>query len=430
MDRRNFFKMMGAAGLAAMMPLGIRKSHAAPYTGPFFISIAAEGAWDVTSFCDPKMNVGGEPVINHWAQTGETQTVSSSSIQYAPFGRNQEFFTKYRDHMLVINGIDAQTNAHDAGIRHCWSGRLLPGYPSLAALAATVYGADQPLAFLSNGGYKETAGLVPYTLMQDPSTLRDLVNTNAVPWGEGTFHYQSDLDIIEQAKQDRLTRLRAQNNLLPAHSQNMQDLFNARANISQLDALQQNLPTELVSPIDRDGHWNPLLQQAQIALAAYASGLTVSADLIIYGFDTHVDHDTEHEQDLTRLVNGLDYLWDTAEALGIAEQLVVFVTSDFGRTPAYNDDNGKDHWPIGSALFMQKNASWANRVVGQTDGGHNALAINPTTLQVDSGGTLIYPMHVQEAFRELAGIAQHEVCTQFPLTSETIDFFNPSLATS
>lgn len=423
--------MMGAAGLTAFAPMVpfASKSHAAPYTGPFYISVAAEGGWDVTSFCDPKTNQPGEPIINNWATTGEIQTISGSPIQYAPFGRNQDFFEKYRNHMLVINGIDAQTNAHDAGIRHNWSGRLLPGYPSLAALVATIYGSDQPLAFISNGGYKETAGLVPYTLMQDPSTLRDLVNTNTVPWGEGTLHYQSDLDLIEQAKQDRLTRLQAQSNLLPVHSRHMADLFNARANISQLDALQATLPTELASTTDQDGYWNPLMRQAQIALAAYASGLTVAADLILYGFDSHVDHDTEQSRDLTRLVNGLDYLWETAEAMGIADRLVVFVTSDFGRTPAYNDDNGKDHWPIGSAIFMQKDAAWGNRVVGRTDGGHNAATISPTTLLEDSSGTLIYPQHVQQAFRELAGIDQHATSLQFPLAAESFDFFNPSLNT-
>ena len=28
----------------------------------------ADGGWDPTSFCDPKTNIRGEPIINHWAQ--------------------------------------------------------------------------------------------------------------------------------------------------------------------------------------------------------------------------------------------------------------------------------------------------------------------------------------------------------------------------
>jgi hypothetical protein len=105
------------------------------------------------------------------------------------------------------------------------------------------------------------------------------------------------------------------------------------------------------------------------------------------------------------------------------------IASDFGRTPHYNDDNGKDHWPIGSAIIMQKNAPWANRVVGHTDEGHNALPINPVTLQVDeANGTIIYPRHVLSAFRALAGIDMNPITRRFLFFDNVeFDFFNPSL---
>ena len=44
---------------------------------------------------------------------------------------------------------------------------------------------------------------------------------------------------------------------------------------------------------------------------------------------------------------------------------------DFGRTNFYNDGNGKDHWPIGSYMIMEKDAPWGNRVVGLTDELHS-----------------------------------------------------------
>ena len=333
--------------------------------------------------------------------------------------------------MLVVNGIDSQTNAHDAGVRHNWSGKLSHGYPSFNAIASTIYGSDLPLAFISNGGYKETAGLTPYTLIQNPDTLRLLVNSNQVQWSDAQFFYQDELDIVYRYQRERLERLLSKDNLLPKTRSHMDKLYQARINNSQLDALAEALPETVVEPIDKDNLFNTLLPQAQMALAAYQSGLCVCADLMIQGFDSHDDHDERHTTNLSRLTNGIEYLWDTAESLGIAERMIVFITSDFSRTPRYNDDNGKDHWPIGSAIFMQKNATWGNRVIGRTSETQDALAIHPETLTIDSSenGTLIYPSHIQLALRQLAGIHEHETATRFPLDAELLDLFNPNLNT-
>jgi hypothetical protein len=433
MKRREFIKLLGMAGLTAMSPWprSLARAQSAPYTGPLFVSIAAGGAWDVTSFCDPKENVGGEPEINHWSRNASTRSVAGTGIDYAPFAINSEFFDRFGSDMLVINGVDAQTNSHDVGVRHNWSGRIPHGYPTFAAVAATALGTDLPLAYLSSGGYRETAGLTPYTVVQDTRSLRDLVNPNFVTWGDVEFHDQDDLDLIAGFQSDRLTALRGRPDLLPRTARGIDSLLSARANRDQLASLTSLLPESPVDPTDKDGYWNPLLRQAEIALIAYSAGLTVAADLITYGFDTHQNHDADQAAALTVLVNGINFLFDRAETMGIADRLVVLVSSDFGRTPHYNDDNGKDHWPIGSAVFIQQGATWGGRTVGLTDGGHNAMPINPSTLAVDatSNGVYIRPKHIHEAFRRLAGVDAHSASSAFDLDAESFDFFNPALST-
>ena len=105
----------------------------------------------------------------------------------------------------------------------------------------------------------------------------------------------------------------------------------------------------------------------------------------------------------------MDYLWDYADLQGVADRLVVVMGSDFGRTNRYNADGGKDHWPIGSFIVMEKNQRWANRVVGETDDLHFAHKINPVTLQRDDAdGTLIYPKHFHKALRRYLGIEMTE----------------------
>ena len=78
MKRRDFLKqsfILGAAGLIAPVPK-IYGASADGYSGNYLVTLQVDGGWDVTSLCDPKMNVAGEREINSWANTAETQTLS------------------------------------------------------------------------------------------------------------------------------------------------------------------------------------------------------------------------------------------------------------------------------------------------------------------------------------------------------------------
>ena len=172
MKRRAILKgLLGTVGMAAT---GFRVSlaHAADYRGKLYVFVQAGGGWDPTSFCDPKNNTPGEPVINHWAERDEVH--QAGNIRYAPFAQNAAFFEKYSDRMLVINGVDAQTNSHTVGIVHNWSGRNSEGYPALSALLAAQYGPELPVAYLSFGGYSDTGGVARYTRLNNADLLRNL----------------------------------------------------------------------------------------------------------------------------------------------------------------------------------------------------------------------------------------------------------------
>ena len=98
--------LLGMAGLTAFAPWPCnlaRAQSAAPYTGPLFITVAAGGGWDPTSFCDPKVNTPGEEIINHWADTSDVQ--QAGNIAYAPFAANQAFFEwkKHKKKPLIFS---------------------------------------------------------------------------------------------------------------------------------------------------------------------------------------------------------------------------------------------------------------------------------------------------------------------------------------
>ena len=424
MNRREFTKFLGMAGLSAAAPLPLGTASAAEtYSGPFYINIAAIGGWDVTSFCDPKANITGERVINNWADTASIE--QAGNIAYAPVANNKAFFERFYQDMMVINGIDTQTNSHDDGRRHTWSGRLGFGYPSFGAIASNAIGPELPLSLVHSAGYNETAGIARFSRLENPDIISNLVNDAQVLDGNSTYSLieDSELSLITQYQDARLARLQESNHLLPRQLDGMNSLQLANATRDDLKLFADLLPTTF------EGNRNN--RSAQLALIAYQSGLCVSCQLGVGGFDTHQNHDDEHFSYMAELTDLVTYIYDTAEAGGFADKIVITLGSDFGRTPYYNAGGGKDHWPIGSAMFIRQGASWGNRVVGATDDLHNAIKINPSTLQPDSSsaGLTMEPKHLQQAVRELAGVDQSAAALQFPLNAEDIDFFNPAKQT-
>jgi uncharacterized protein (DUF1501 family) len=169
----------------------------------------------------------------------------------------------------------------------------------------------------------------------------------------------------------------------------------------------------------------------KFALTAFTTGLGVSADVTINGFDTHDEHDVRGAKALDDLTNAASMLWHYAEQLGISDRLVVSLASDFGRTPYYNDGRGKDHWTYGSTILMQKNVSWTNRVIGKTTELHKALKINPQTLQVDPNGIELEPSHIHQNLRNHLGIAANPAALRFKLdASNQVDFLNSTVQTA
>ena len=432
MRRRTLLQglLAGGAGIAASgfhLPL----VHAADYRGKLFVFVQADGGWDPTSFCDPKANTPGEPVINHWAQRDEVR--QAGRIPYAPFARNQAFFEKYHRRMLVINGVDAQTNSHTVGIVHNWSGRNSEGYPTTTALLAAHFAPELPVPYLSFGGYSVTSGLARFTRIDNADLLRDIANPTWDGPRQEVFG-EAARAALERHLARTAERLETAPNLLPGdvrHRGFYRSAF-ATEGFEGLKAYADAIPPrdELEEEERYDGRdrdfGSTLRRQAQLTVLAFKTGVAVSADLWLGGFDTHTNHDPDHEWLLGNLTDSVDYLWEYAERHRVANRMVVVIGSDFGRTNFYNSAAGKDHWPIGSFIVMEKNQRWTGRAVGETDGLHFAERINPRTLRRDDrNGTIIYPKHVHKALRRYLGIEYTPGARRFPFNNtEDFAFFS------
>jgi len=423
-SRRDFLRNLVCAGGAfAVSGYCTGAMAQSNYNGKLLITVQLIGGWDVTSVCDPKTNVNGEQEINHWAR--DKSIGQAGNLIYAPFANNQQFFEKYYKNILVINGVDAQTNAHEVGELVNWSGRTAPGYPSITALIAAINAPELALSYLNFGGFGTTQNLIRSTRIDSPHSIRNIIYPNALA-------YQPDQHHIEPFDWERIQALQMQNSLDKLQQENVlakdrlsrQYYLEALSRAESIKEFGDLIPAfeEIQQPRIFGDVYSHLHQQAQLTLLAFKAGVAITADLTDGGYDTHETHDNLHEPILANSLDGIDYLWDYAEQLGIADRLIVVIGSDFSRTPYYNDDDGKDHWPIGSYLVMEKNVDWANRMVGETDEGHNAFSINPITLNRDDyNGTIIYTRHVHKALRNYMGIGNNVLTKIFPFNN-TEDF--------
>lgn len=396
-DRRGFLKLAAAAGLVVAGPSLSRRAWAqGPYEGPFWVTVHAAGGWDPTLLCDPKGRVDEnveQPVNNYFVD----QIDAVGPFQFAPVDGNRAFFERFRDDLLVLNGIDMGTNSHDTGTRAMWSGSTENEMPALAAIIAATRDKVPPLAFLTNGGYERTADLVPPTRVPSVGAIEEIAYPHRFDPGDpdSTLFTEATLQRIADARVARLER-QLDRATLPRHRAALSTLYTARASENELVALTEALPSEL------DDSNNPLLRQAQVACAGFRSGLTVSANLVIGGFDTHGNHDNSHTPRMQMVLQGVQYLMDEAERQGIADQLYVVIGSDFARTPWYNDGNGKDHWSVTSMMMMGPDIQ-GGRVIGSTNERQEPIGVN-SALTPAADGTILTPGIVHGQLRKLAGV--------------------------
>lgn len=412
--RRDFLKQCALAGLGLAVPLRFPAPTRAeisnePYEGPYYIVFNASGGWDTTYLMDPK-GTGG---INRLYREGDILT--RGAHKYAPTAQhiqgglsNEDFYTEFGAELLVLNGLDYSVNNHSPGARYMATGKLdSMAYPTFAALVAACQGPACPLSFLTFGNYSATGNLVAMSRVPYLPSLRSLANADAVNGNERSpYHDRFALDRIERALQAE-TQARAAQPRLPRaeHAESM--LFAAQANSRALERVTPYIPAAI--PRER------LSQQADIALASFKAGVCVSANLSIGQFDSHANNDTDQMKLIPEFLAGIRYVMRRAEELRIRDRLVVIVQSEMGRTPTYNSGNGKDHWSIGSIMFLGRGIR-GNRVLGATDERQFHVPLNPQTLACDAqNGVRVRPEHIHTALRELAGITDHAFSRRFPL---------------
>lgn len=447
MKRRDFIKMLCAAGISApFAPYWLRAAEAAaaPYNGDLLIFVNTQGGWDPVQFCDPKGGLRPE------FDAADIET--AGNLRYAPMSSGADpyafdFFDTFHDQMVVIQGVNMQTNAHGPGVTNAFQGSFASGFPTLAAAFAASVARDLPMSYMVTGNYRSTGGLLPYTAVSQADLIASLALPNQGSLNNGLTDKRIPDDIFamaDAARRARIDRILANDQLMPRRRQFLQYFSSAVDGAQAVENLGSILPPDDFQTTDEKGFENDLVKQADVILHAMAAGITVAADaeFLDNRFDTHANHSQQQGEMLARLVYGVRFLWDRAAAIdarvgsNISGRLVVVLNSDFGRTPGINSDGGTDHWPTSSVIVMRRDFSTngiGDRAVGYStnDGLYLSGRINPATLAIDeAGGVELTSAHVHKALRNYLGIGAAPVLSNVGFSGvEDVNMFNSSYST-
>jgi uncharacterized protein (DUF1501 family) len=281
---------------------------------------------------------------------------------------------KCADKYVILRGVSHNLAAHELGLQYLGTGNR-PGpalrYPSFGSVVAKEFAAAPELpAFVAipNEG-PEAAGYLgveygPFETGATPQAGRPM-DIRGLSLKEGVTLTDVDRRQDMMGRYDRAFGTFGQKDKLLAGM----DQFNQRAYAMMRSPRTReafDLAKESAAITGMFGA-EPFSQSCLLAVRLIEAGarfVTVNQN----GWDTHVNNfNTLKNTLLPAHDSGLSGLFLALHAKGLLDSTTVFVTGEFGRTPAINARGGRDHWPRAMCCLMAGGGISGGRVIGASD---------------------------------------------------------------
>lgn len=385
--------MLNRRSLLASAPLALaalglpRFARAATPSTRKFIFVFAQGGWDPTRvFATEFGNAAFD--MEPGADRGRAGGIDFVDHALRPSVRT--FFEAHHARTTVFNGVLVRSIAHDI----C----------TMIAMTGTTSGTvpDWPAVLGARG---EGTYALPHLVLSGPSFPGDLGAAVARTGTNGQLdgllsgdvlaaadHPQKGLRAPSEAVLDRFLQRRADATRLGARTASTlrltSDLAQAQRNATRLKDLQWVLDFGASAALD---------DQASVAVEALALGVsrcvTISTGAA-FSWDTHANNDADQSPLWESTFAGLGQLMAMLastpgeEEPTLADETVVVVLSEMGRTPRLNAFAGKDHWPYTSVMVVGPGFA-GDRVIGGFDTSGYGLSVDGASGEVAAEGSVL-----------------------------------------
>ncbi len=406
-NRRDLMKYAGAAGAFGLLAGSTRKLFAAPSgQRKRLVMVMAQGGWDTTYCLDPKTQ-SARVDVPQGAGEAITRFGSDLDIQTGPTRPGvSTFFTKYASQAAVIRGISVGSVAHQECVKRMATGTRNETNPDLCAIVAHDNGNDLPLPYLILGDtafageYAVSAGRVGAT--NQILALLDPAQTYETG-GKKPYATSSAEDAIlakyAGATRDRVQAIRGSQGY---NKRRVDDFVQSIERGKKLTAAKAGFGTR--------GRTLAIANQVDLALDALEQDVSHTVMLNTrLAWDTH---DTLTDQSgfyettfaaLTTLLDQMSLRKGRQAGSKMVDDTVVVCFSEFSRTPKLNENLGKDHWPITSALVVGAGVK-GGRAFGATTNAVETTPIDLATGAASASGHVLTSSNFAAGVLSLCGV--------------------------
>jgi hypothetical protein len=404
-SRRRFLEMSAAASAALLLSRTARSETAVHPTGRNLVIVWVNGGWDPTFVFDPKPGMATVDTPPGELQEFGNLPVWTSDMRPAVAG----FFQVWGGMTSVVNGINVPSLAHPPCRLRVLTGFRDLGRPDVAAIAAHTLNPELPLPYLVLGdaGFVGPLGASVGRVGRSNQLKALLDVSEAYPPPAGQFNgviqpNAAEAEFIRQYVLANAERERATRGARGYNQARVNDFVSALTRSDQLVTKKD---------IMKSGR-KQLTFQEQIEVGVDALQHGLSRSVMLDGrtnWDTHVNNHVQGDyfNDLFIALDSLALELAARPGAGtgstLLDETVVIALSEMGRTPLINGADGKDHWPVTSALLFGAGVA-GQRVVGATDDFLLARKMNMGTGLPDAGGEALYPENLLAGLLELVGV--------------------------
>lgn len=393
-SRRDVLRVGAGASLAMALP---RFGGAVAGSDLRFVFVFARGGWDTTRVFSPMVGVPGvetEPDAVRVDQ-GDLAWVDHPD---RPAVRN--FFNTFGARAAVVDGLLVRSVNHTICERLVQTGSARPDRPDWASILGSVAAADHALPTLVLDGPSNPGVLHRTTSIVGTSgQLQGLLDGGAFGRGDRPV---SAPEANLSARIDALVAAGAQR-----HLDAQTDVGWRRVASAQVDALSR-LDRLRVDAQEVVFDANSFDAQTDVAVDLLSANVARVVCIGMGGFDTHADTTTQTPM-YNKLFTGLGRLMARLDrtpgrrGATMADETVVVVQSELGRTPYLNSSLGKDHWPYTAAMLLGPGLRGGVRIGGY-DETLSGLPVDLASGVVTPSGAVLTSEHLGATLLAMAGL--------------------------
>ncbi len=393
-SRRDLLRAGAGASLAMALP---RFGGAVAGSDLRFVFVFARGGWDTTRVFSP---MGGVAGVQTEPDAVRVDHGDMSWVDHPERPEVRRFFTAYGARTAVLDGLLVRSVNHTICERLVQTGSARPDRPDWASILGSVAAADHALPTLVLDGPSNPGALHRTTSIVGTSgQLQGLLDGEAFSRGDRPV---SGPEAALSARIDALVAAGAQRRLAAQTDVGWRRIATAQVDaLARLDRLRADAQEVNFDARSFDA-------QADVAVDLLAANVARVVCIGTAGFDTHADTGTQTPM-YNKLFSGLNRLMARLDATPgrraatMAEETVVVVQSELGRTPYLNASQGKDHWPYTAAMLLGPGVRGGVRVGGYDDS-LSGLPIDLPSGQTSASGTVVTSEHLGATILALAGL--------------------------